>query len=78
MLAQLMGDERWITQSMSNFTHRTDGDLVEFNISHEQELEDDMTIVYADFTFNNGRRETAELAMINEDGAWKVFAFKSY
>ncbi|QFT90819.1 Lumazine-binding domain protein [Bacillus sp. THAF10] len=78
MLSQLMGDERWIEQNMRNFTHRTDGDLDEFEITEEEKVDNDMTIVYADFTFDNGKRETAELAMVKEEGKWKVFAFNSY
>ncbi|NLP51852.1 zinc ribbon domain-containing protein [Bacillus sp. RO1] len=78
MLSQLMGDERWIVQSMRNFTHRTDGDLIEYEITDEEEMEEGMKVVYANFEFSNGRRETAELAMVNEDGEWKVFAFNSY
>lgn len=77
MLSQL-GDERWINQNMKNFTHRTDGNLSEFKITGEEKLEDDKAKVFADFTFDNGRREKATLAMIKEDGKWKVFAFGTY
>ncbi|WP_316569242.1 zinc-ribbon domain-containing protein [Neobacillus sp. YIM B06451] len=78
MLEQL-GDERWIYQSMRNFTHRTGGDdLVDYRITQEEKTENDMINIYATFQFSSGEQRDAELAMIKEDGEWKVFAFNSY
>ncbi|MFD3446786.1 DUF4878 domain-containing protein [Microbacteriaceae bacterium 4G12] len=73
MLSKL-GDQRWIYQTMKNFTHRTNGDLDEFEIIKE-EVNGDKATVYAKFIFNSGKRVDARLAMIKENGKWKVYAF---
>jgi hypothetical protein len=77
LLSQL-GDERWVYQTMKNLSHRTDGDLDEFEILDEEETEENQVIVNAKLIFDSGRREDAQIAMIKEDGEWKVFAFNSY
>jgi hypothetical protein len=77
MLRQL-GDERWIYQTMRNFTHRTDGDVLEdFQITQEEKAENDMIHIYATFIFSSGKHSDAQLAMVKEDGKWKIFAFTS-
>ncbi|GHH98646.1 zinc ribbon domain-containing protein [Neobacillus kokaensis] len=76
MLSQL-GDERWVYQTMRNFTHRTNGDLDEFEITKEEKYDNESTMVYAKFIFDNGKRSDARLQMVKEDGEWKVYAFES-
>jgi uncharacterized membrane protein YvbJ len=76
LLAQLFNDERMIYQTIRNLTHRTDGDLDEYEITNE-EINGEEAVVNANFIFAGGRREKAMFAMIKEDGKWKVFAFQS-
>lgn len=76
MLSQL-GDERWIYQNMKNLSHRTYGDLSEFEITKEEKVASDKATVYAKFIFDSGKHEDVQIAMIKEDGKWRVYAFGS-
>jgi hypothetical protein len=76
MISQL-GDERWINQTMKNFTHRTNGDLDEFEITKEEDYDNESKMIYAKFIFSSGKRSDARLQMVKEDGKWKVYAFES-
>ncbi|MGD6803468.1 DUF4878 domain-containing protein [Rossellomorea aquimaris] len=76
LVAQLFNDERMIYQTMRNLTHRTDGDLFEYEITSE-EIHGEEAVVNANLAFDNGRREKAMFAMVKEDGDWKVFAFQT-
>jgi uncharacterized membrane protein YvbJ len=70
-----LGDERWINQSMKNLAHRTYGDLDDFEITNEEEVASDKAVVHVKLIFDSGKREDAHIAMVKENGDWKVYAF---
>lgn len=74
LLSKVGNDERWIQQTAKNLTHRTYGNLDDYKIT-DTDIEDDKATVQANFTFENGKQEKVNFAVVKEDGDWKIFAF---